>query len=398
MGARTWLSILAVLVINAACDVSGHGKGHAQLGDPAVAVAIAAGAQHSLALMSDGSVWTWGRNLEGQLGDGGTTDRTVPVPVAALPEARAIAAGNDHTLAADATGAVWQWGRMSHDQLGAVTDAPAGALALTPEPVAGLPVVTMLAAGGTLGPGGFGHALALDGDGRVWAWGHGTRGQLGQAGTGSLVTPAQVHDLAGAVAIAAGGFTSLATLADGSLWSWGSNAGGQLGDGTTERRALPTRVAGLDAVVAVAAGGDGDRVHVLAVDRSGAVWAWGDDASNSTADGVVAIVTSPTPVIGVEGAVAAAAGDGFSLVLDADGRVWSWGENHRGQLGDDTTQARARPAPIDGLSHVVAVAAGGSHALAIDAEGRVWAWGAGERGQLGDGETEDRATPHRIDF
>jgi len=185
--------------------------------------AIAAGSNHTVALKGDGTVWTWGDNDDGQLGDGTFTTSTVPVQVTGLNGITAIAAGSNHTVALKGDGTVWAWGDNSNDQLG---DGGIEKTSPVPVQVYGLNGVTAIAAGGF-------HTIALKGDGTVWTWGLNIYGQLGN---GTFITnniPSQVPVFTGVTAIAGGGFHTIALKGDGTVWTWGWNIYGQLGNGTT---------------------------------------------------------------------------------------------------------------------------------------------------------------------
>jgi alpha-tubulin suppressor-like RCC1 family protein len=404
MRTRAWV-VTSLLVLASACEPigladgpssgPGNGSGHGQ--ESVHVLAIATGAEHSLALSDAGEVWSWGRNSEGQLGDGTTTDRWTPQRIGGLPVIRAIAAGSDLSLAIDVDGGVWRWGRISHDQLGAVSEPSAGGILVVPEALPSPQSVEAIAAGGTLGPQGVGHSLAVDADGRVWSWGYNIRGQLGQGDTGSRHEPGLIGGLTQIVGVAAGGFSSLALTEDGSLWAWGSNAAGQLGDGTFDRRRVPTPVTIARGLVNVDAGGDADRVHVLALNQDGTVWAWGANDQGQLGDPGGADRPRAQVVAGVPPAVDVAAGDGFSLALDTSRRVWHWGGSGRADVGDVAVGGSA-PNLVEGLTNVLAVAAGAGHALAVDGGGRVWSWGANHRGQLGIGEAGDVTIPRRVAF
>jgi alpha-tubulin suppressor-like RCC1 family protein/uncharacterized protein YkwD/plastocyanin/thiol-disulfide isomerase/thioredoxin/uncharacterized membrane protein YphA (DoxX/SURF4 family) len=239
-------------------------------------VAIAAGYYHSLALKSDGSVWAWGQNGNGQLGDGTTNYRLTPVQVSgpggigALDDVVAIDAGSYYSLALRSDGSVWAWGYNYGGQLGDGTTTTR----LTPVQVSG-PMGTGTLGGVVAIAAGYYHSLALRSDGSVWAWGSNGYGQLGDGTTTTRLTPVQVSGpggtgtLGGVVAIAAGSYYSLALRSDGSVWAWGFNYDGCLGDGTTTTRLTPVQVLGLGGngtlgnVVAIAAGGG----HGLAVQQ-----------------------------------------------------------------------------------------------------------------------------------
>jgi len=206
--------------------------------------AIAAGTNHSLALRADGTVWAWGENiLHGQLGDGTTTDRFTPVQVLVVGDATAIAAGANHSLALRGDGTVLAWGDNGYGQLGDGTTTER----LTAVQVLGLGGVSSVAAGRH-------HSLALRGDGTVFAWGHNAYGQVGD-GTGTdRLTPVQIAGLSSVAGVSSAGFHSLALGADGVVRAWGRNAFGQLGDGTISDRLAPVQITGLDDGIDVAAG------------------------------------------------------------------------------------------------------------------------------------------------
>ncbi len=221
--------------------------------------AIAGGHYHSLALKTDGTVWAWGYNGHGQLGDGTTTNRSTPVQV--LTGVTAIAGGDHHSLAVKTDGTVWAWGFNQYGELG---DAPVSNR--SPVQVKGLTGVTALAAGDH-------HSLALKTDGTIWALGRNDNyGQLGDGTKTNNSTPVQVKDLAGVTAIAADDDHSLAVKTDGTAWAWGDNEYGQLGDGTTTNRSVPVQVKSLTGVTAIAAGTN----HSLAANNCGTTVAVAD--------------------------------------------------------------------------------------------------------------------------
>ena len=141
--------------------------------------------------------------------------------------------------------------------------------------------------------------------------------------------------------------------------------------------------------MAIAAGG----YHSLALDGTGAVWTWGDNEFGQLGDGTTTNRFAPVTVSGLSNVVTVAAGQYHSLALDATGIVWAWGRNDAGQLGDGTTTDRPAPVQVGGLSNVVAIAAGEHHSVALCADGTIWAWGANDAGQLGDGSTTEQHAP-----
>ncbi|WP_253908854.1 RCC1 domain-containing protein [Corallococcus exiguus] len=339
------------------------------------------GALHTLALKQDGTVWAWGYNVYGQIGDGTTTNRSTPVQVAGLTSVTALASGAYHTLALKQDGTVWAWGHNSYGQLGDGTTTDR----IAPVQVAGLTSVAALAGDGH-------HSLALKQDGTVWAWGYNLFGQLGDGTTTQRRTPIQVPGLTGVAALAGGGYHTLALKQDGTVWAWGRNENGQLGDGTTTQRLTPVRVQALTGITALAAG----NYHSLALKSDGTVWAWGYNNGGQLGDGTQTQRPTPVQVQALTGVTSLAAGETCSLALKPDGTVWAWGNNGSGQLGDGTAIYRPAPVQVQGLTGVVSVAAGQAHTVALKTDGTGWAWGSNTIGQLGDGTRTGRPTPVRV--
>ncbi len=204
-----------------------------------------------------GTVWTWGRNLYGQLGDGTTTNRNTPVQVSGLIGVTAIAGGDSHTIALKSDGTVWTWGDNGYGQLGNASTTNSTAPVQVSQ-LSGLTSVTAIAGGDT-------QTIALKTDGTVWTWGDNGQGQLGNASTTSSTIPVQVSQLSGltsviAIASQPSGHT-IALKIDGTVWTWGNNVYGQLGDGTTTNRNTPVQVGGLTGVTAIAGG----ELHTIAI-------------------------------------------------------------------------------------------------------------------------------------
>ena len=340
---------------------------------------IVAGRLHTVALRGDGTVWTWGDNSNGELGDGTGVSRLTPTLVSGLSLVRAVAAKDLYTVALKADGTVWAWGYNSSGQLGDGTKTQR----LAPVQVSGLNDVTAITAG-------YYHTLAVRADGTVWAWGNNSNGQLGDGTTWPETTPVQVSGLSGVVAVAAGQYHSVALKSDGTVWTWGYNGYGQLGDGTATEGHAPVQVSGLSGVVAVAAG-----VNCTVVLKSdGTVWGWGENSNGQLGDGTTTMRLVPVQaaVAGVVTAIAVGStgGSTHTEALKSNGTVWSWGANESGQLGDGTKTEQHTAVQVNGFGGGVAVAAGMAHSAALKSDGTVWSWGGNGNGQLGDGTTTTR--------
>ena len=337
---------------------------------------VAGGYAHSVAVKPDGTVWAWGLNLEGQLGDGTSTQSsTVPVQAVGATDAIAVAAGSYHSLALKADGRVLAWGRNTYGQLGDGTTMNRNpAVEAQTAPGQALVGVVAIAAGDNF-------SLALTADGIVWAWGHNFRGQVGDGTTTQRTRPTSVPGLEGAIGIAAGEDYSFAVKAeDASAWGWGYNANSQLGNGTATTPQLSPLSVLLSAVAAVSAG----EAHSLAVSVDGLAWAWGDNYSGKLGDGTTVSRQVPVRVGSLSGVSAIAAGFVHSLAL-VRGDVWAWGGNANGQLGDSSGETKLEPVGVAPLSGISMIAAGGNQSLAVATDGSVWAWGSASGGQLGDG-------------
>ncbi len=236
----------------------------AALPDPGHLVALAAGVAHSLAVTSNGELWVWGWNGDGQLGLSNQINYWSPVMSPYINGVKKVAAGGSHSLALLGTGVIMSWGLNDQGQLGDGTmDSHS-----VPQLIRNLGVadVTALAAG-------MDFSLALDSTGQLFAWGANDSGQLGLGDTQQRLEPEQVKGLPPLQAISAGGFHALALARDGTLYAWGANACGELGDGTTAWRATPRPVPGLPPIVTMAAGFH----HNLALDHEQQIWVWGSN-------------------------------------------------------------------------------------------------------------------------
>lgn len=340
-------------------------------------VAISAGGLHSVALRPDGTVWAWGSDEDGQLGDqtygdpypfyypphGG--DRPFPVEVAdptscfgqTISNAVALAAGGqDFTVVVDAEGRVWTWGESYSDiYVGVLGDGGSRASLLdaegnllAPSRITGVSNVVSVATGHE-------HTLALRADGAVFAWGSDEWGQLGVGGptTSCQCTNSPIQSLIPpqVVAIAAGDVHSVALDLNARVWVWGEGSSGQLGIGGTARTNTPTMVTNIANVVAISAGG----FHTVALTSDQTVWTWGD--SGGPALGRGGDYTVPGPVSGLSNVVGIAGGNGFTLAVTGNGRVYAWGNNSNGQLGTNGISLTNAPMLVAGISNAVLVSA-----------------------------------------
>jgi alpha-tubulin suppressor-like RCC1 family protein len=361
-------------------------------------VAVSSSANFDLVARKDGTVWSLGVNYDGDLGNGTATSTSgwnwvqakgvsnvVQAPTGAPHFI--LAAGAQHSIALESDGKLWSWGDNEYGQLS--LRSPEDQSRPT-RPRITLGSVVSAAAG----KDGNGNAyyLFLHKDGTIWSWGSGGNGQLGDGGTAdTYTTTTQVYNFSGAVQVAANqNASSYAVKNDGTVWGWGNNNGGQLGDGTTTERNVATQVVNLTGVTAIAPA----TYHVLALRSDGTVWAWGDNTYGELGDGTYTGRTTPGQVSGLTNIIAIGAGERFSMALKADGTVWTWGDNGYDELGGST--GGNVPGQVPSLSGIVAIAAGNIHAMALKSDGTVFCWGDNTGGELGNGTTTDSATPQQV--
>ena len=319
-----------------------------------------------MALMPDGSVWTWGFSD----GTGGLANVTMTANGSFIPILATNKAGlplevpNRHTLVLKSDGTAWTSGYNLFGQLGDGTMTSRS----TPEQLTALTEVISGSAGGA-------HSLAVRTDGTVWSWGADTLGQLG-IGVGNAtnqLNPIQIASLSGIAQVSAGCEHSLAVGTNGNVWAWGYNAFGQVGDGTNTNHLAPFNITSLTGIGSVAAGGQ----HSLALGTNGTVSAWGQNlfgqlGDNTRTQSFDAGVSERV----VEGISAIAAGDHHSLALKTSGTVWAWGDNRYGQLGDGSGTNHSTAVQVTNLTGIAAIAAGGQFSAALGSNGLVCGPGA----------------------
>jgi alpha-tubulin suppressor-like RCC1 family protein len=359
--------------------------------------ALAAGANYSLALRSDGTLWAWGADsygsaISGQLGIGNAPDQWYPVQVSSSTSVIGIAAGTYHSLAVTTDGRVWAWGRNTYGQLGISGTVNNPNFVNTPQLVIGGTNVVAVAAGAY-------HSVALTSGSAVLAWGDNDGGQLGINSQNNQPTPVQVSGssgLAGVTAIAAGAHFTMALTSGSSVWVWGDNTWDQCCQGSSDYGfySVPIEVINsqITNIVAIAAGDN----HALALQSNGMVWTWGDNQYGELGGGNSIPLDSSAPVQvltstgTLTGVVSIAAGPGFSIAVKNDGTVWSWGElGDSGLLGSGSNNVATQ---LIGVSGAV-FAAASYHALIAGTYGSVMAEGQNSNGELGVGICTSSTTP-----
>jgi hypothetical protein len=343
-------------------------------------VQVAAGDKFTLGLTNEGTVYAWGDNTEGELGNGTTTSSLTPVQVKGVSGAgfltgvTSIAAGYKHSMAVTASG-LFAWGFNSNGQLGDGSTTTR----LTPVQVKGPQGVGFLTEVTSVS-GGYFHSIAATSSG-LYSWGSNSDGQLGDGTTVDSWTPTLIA-LSGVTSVAAGGYHSLA-VTSGDLYSWGTNFYGQLGVGTNTDSLTPILVP-LSGVTSVAAGGWSS----FAVTASG-LFAWGDNEHGQLGDGTTGNRNAPAH-IALDGVLSVSTFFQNSAALTTSG-VYTWGWNRFGQLGNGTTRDSSLPLQVP-LEHVTGISVGTYRTMAMTPSG-VYGWGYNDFGEIGDGTITEQWTP-----
>jgi alpha-tubulin suppressor-like RCC1 family protein len=337
---------------------------------------ISAGQSHTVGIKTDGTLWAWGHNYFGQLGDGSTTTSYTPVQIGTDTWA-SISAGNAHTVGIKTDGTLWAWGYNSNGQLG---DGSGAYNKTTPVKI-GTAKWTSISAGDS-------HTVGIKTDGTLWAWGYNSNGQLGDNSIINKTTPVPIGTSKWA-SVSAGGSHTLGIKTDGTLWAWGNNYSGQLGDGSNStKKTTPTQIG--TAWASISAG----YAHSIGIKTDGTLWAWGSNSTGQLGDN--SIINKTTPVkIGTDTWVGISTGQLHTMGIKTDGTLWAWGRNGYGQLGDDSTLDKKTPVSI-GTATWVSIDAGVYYTMGIKTDGTLWAWGRNNYGQLGDGFIADKASPVQI--
>jgi alpha-tubulin suppressor-like RCC1 family protein len=385
--------------------------------------------QHTAVFVNNTTLYVWGANESGQIGNGTTSNSSVPVLATRFANYSAgngVAIGSNHTLAFQKYSTVRAWGFNRYGQLGngltADNQTPNSSVPVTVRKWgsrASLSGVTAVAAGGYF-------SLALDRNGTVWSWGKNDHGQLGRLSNQNtfgnyssqmadkVIVAAASSPLTGVTAIAAGAAHALALKNDGTVWGWGYNEWGQVGDGSPHDRPnhfFPVLLPFVDSppravtIAKIAAGNS----HSLALDSDGYIWAWGYNyfgqlGNNLHGENVYSETPIRIPGIQLTSAALIAAGASHSLAYDpVNDILYTWGCNVFGQLGDGTTSNRYTPVAINGFTLKVlngtlpaSISASWDHSHARKTDGSWWSWGENSVGQLGIGNQTNQFSPVRV--
>jgi alpha-tubulin suppressor-like RCC1 family protein len=394
--------ILVIIGCNSVTDSNGEKTSQVFLGD-----------YHSSEITPEGQIFTWGRNLWGQLGDDGARNsKSTPVNITLEFNLNAgetiiqASLGYSHSLAITSEGRIFTWGNNNYGQLGDGTTTNR----LTPVDITSK---FNLNAGETIIQASLGsvHSSAITSEGRIFTWGSNSSTPI------NVLTPMDITSEfnlnAGETIIQAslgGLFYSSAITSEGRIFTWGNNQNGQLGDGTTTDRLTPVDITSefnLNAEEMIIETFLGSS-HSLAITSEGRIFTWGSNSAGQLGDGTTTDRLTPVDITSKfnlnagEMIIQASLGSVHSSAITSEGRIFTWGHNFGGKLGDGTTTNRLTPKDItsefnlNAEETIIQVSLGGYHSSAITSEGRIFTWGENEYGQLGDGTTTSNSTPVNI--
>ena len=339
-----------------------------------------AGSSHTLAIKSDGTLWSWGRNIGGELGDGTLVTKNIATQITTASNWK-FASADYHNVAIKADGTLWAWGSNSYGQLG---DGAVSSDKSTPIQIGTASNWASVVAGQT-------HTVAIKTDGTLWAWGDNGDSQLGDGTSVRKNVPTQIGTASDWASVAAGSGYSVAIKTDGTLWTWGGRNGfGNFGD--IPDTSVPSQISTGYNGASVYAGKD----YTVIKKTDGTLWAWGFNDYGQLGDGTSVRKINLTQIGTASNWASVAAGDAHTVAIKTDGTLWVWGRNNEGQLGDGTTADKNTPTQIGTASDWASVSAGDYHTVARKTDGTLWVWGKNDYGQLGDGTTVAKIIPTNI--
>jgi alpha-tubulin suppressor-like RCC1 family protein len=352
-----------------------------------VFIAVSAGELHTCGLRTRGIAYCWGRNDEGELGNGSTTSSSVPIAVSGSGSFASLSAGSVHSCGLVPGGAASCWGFNHDGELGNGSTVNSG----VPVSVSGgltFGLVTV----------GYGDACAVTTSGAAYCWGNNTSGQLGNGSTTASSVPVAVSGGLVFASVSAGLDHVCGVTTAGAAYCWGNNAYGSLGNGSVTSSTVPVAVSGALPFASVGAGFR----FACGLTTAGGAYCWGDNYDGELGIGSTTgpqqcsgppCSMTPVEVSGSLSFTSLSVGYTHTCGLTGSGAAYCWGFNGDGELGNGSTTNSAVPVAVTGGLTFVSVSAGYGHTCAVATSGTAYCWGYGIYGQLGNGGTANSTTP-----
>ena len=332
-----------------------------------------------------GNLWVWGFNNNGQLGDNtSVTKRSSPVQTIAFGNNwKQVSSGDYHTAAIKTDGTLWLWGANYYGSIGDNTLTKRSS-----------PVQTVAFGTNWMQvSAGYKRTAAIKTDGTLWIWGRGDLGQLGDNTIISKSSPVQTVAFGTNWKQVACGYRHTAAVkTDGTLWCWGDNANGKLGDNTITLRSSPVQTIAFGTNwISVSCG----REYAAAIKTDGTLWCWGDNANGQLGDNTTTKRSSPVQTISYgNNWKQVSSGNEHTAAIKTDGTLWVWGMNFFGPLGDNTMTNRSSPIQTITLgTNWKQVACGMYCTAAVKTDGTLWAWGYNGYGNIADNTIAHKLSP-----
>jgi len=355
---------------------------------------IACGNAHSLVVCKDSTVWAWGSNEYGQLGNGTLESSTVPVQVQGLSGVVAVFAGGVSSFAIKANGELWGWGSNDYYELFMGPFQPFYYTTPTKIPIENVTSVTTHFVSAGMGSNSFSYAITADSS--LWGTGRTQSSLFGVNDSGFSIFPKKDTLFSDYVSIGGGPDSKLALRGDGTVWAWGDNTEGSLGLGAQAGSSnFARKILNFDNVISLNTGGNS--TTSLAIKSDGTLWAWGYNNVGQVGDSSQNSINEPKQIYGVNNPKKAITFSNSSYAIDNDSAIWAWGGNSNGKLGLGIPDARITyPHKINHSKKFVDIVAHGPHTLALASDGSLWAWGINSSGQLGIGTLTNANTPQLV--
>ncbi|GDX48851.1 chromosome condensation regulator [Bacteroidota bacterium] len=337
---------------------------------------VQTGANHCIVLKTDGTLWTWGNNSNGQIGNGGNSDILNPYQVGWADDWSKVGTGksSNHNLAIKNNGTLWAWGDNFYGQLG----FDAGVNYATPQQVGTDTDWHKVYCGMFF-------SIAIKTDSTLWGWGSNEFGQVDESNSSNFIlVPTQISADSNWSELSCGDGHCLALNSAGEMYAWGFNLQGTVGNGNSGigSNATLQHIATEYTWLSVAAGDS----HSLAVRSDNTLWSWGTSTSGELGNGVLFSQNSLPAQVGTESDWAKVfSGEYCSFGIKTDGTLWAWGQNAYGELGIGNNENQFSPVQVGTESNWASVQSGRSHTIGLKNDNSAMTWGRNTYGTLGNG-------------
>ncbi len=348
------------------------------------AINVECGWACSFVRKSNGQLFAYGNNASGNLGNGNTTNASSPIAVSIVPSGwSSVQGGGDFSFAIAGNGTIYAWGNDNNGQLG--NGIVSGAVP-NPTQIGNSNNWKSIFTGTR-------HAVGIKSDGTLFTWGNNSNGQLGNGTNATSSNPVQVNSAnANWISASCGDKHTMAIKSDGTLWGWGFNQFGQLGTGNNVDSNIPVQIGTQNDWVDVEC--SGNITHIIK--SNGTLWAMGENTSGQLGTGTASNASIPVEVGISSNWISVSSGTTHTVGIQSDGTMWAWGSNNAGNLGNNSSVPETSPVQIGGGINWVSISCGTDHSIAQAPDGTIYTWGLNQSGELGNGTNNNSGVPSLI--